>query len=248
MAERPPRHLAEPARRFGLSPLQQLFLAAMLSLAALTAVITLLTRDTGSGRPPAGPATTQAQAAASTTATTAPAAATTTAPATTGPATAGPATRPIRPTPGNLLADGDFERNLAGWAPLGGAKLARVEGGASGRWAAAATPDPARGRPAGLVRWGAATTRADTTYETTLWVRAPAGGQVVLALRELAGGREVSADQAGYTLPAGRWRQLAVEHRTASPGSSLSVEVVGQDLPGGGRLLVDSVDLQTEDE
>ena len=242
MAERAPRHLAEPAKRFGLSPLQRLFLVAMLSLAALTAVIALLTRDTGGGRRAAGPATTQAQAAATTTG---PA---TTAPATTGPATTAPATRPIRPTPGNLLADGDFERDLAGWAPLGGAKLRRVEGGSSGRWAVAATPDPDQGRPAGLVRRGAATTRADTTYEAVLWVRAPVGGQVVLALRELVGGREVSADQAGYSLPAGRWRQLAVEHRTASPGSSLSVEVVGQDLPGGGRLLVDSVDLQTEDE
>jgi Flp pilus assembly protein CpaB len=228
MAERAPRHLAEPAKRFGLSPLQQLFLVAMLGLAAITAVTALLTRDPGTGRPAVGPATTRAQAAATT-------------------ATTAPATRPVRPTPGNLLAGGDFERDLAGWTPLGGAKLERVEGGASGRWAAAVTPGPAQGRP-GLVRRDAATTRADTTYEAVLWVQAPAGGQVVLALRELAGGREVSADQAGYTLPGGSWRQLAVEHHTASPGSSLSLEVVGQSLPGGGRLLVDSVDLQTEDK
>jgi hypothetical protein len=237
MAERAPRHLAEPARRFGLSPLQQLFLVAMLSLAAITAVIALLTRDPATGRRAAGPATTTA--AATTAATPAPAAATTTAPASTASA--------VRPTPGNLLADGDFERDLAGWAPLGGARLQRVAGGTSGRWAVAATLGPAQGRP-GLVRRGAATARADTTYEAALWVQAPAGGQVVLALRELVGGREVSADQAGYSLPAGRWRQLAVEHHTASPGSSLSLEVVGQSLPGDGRLLVDSVDLQTEDE
>jgi hypothetical protein len=240
MAERPPRHLAEPAKRFGLSPLQRLFLVAMVSLAAITAVIGLLARDPGSGRRAAGPAATQARPA--TTATTAPAPSTTTAPAATG-----PATRPIRPTPGNLLADGDFERGLAGWTPTGRAKLERVEGGTSGRWAAAATPGPAPGGW-GLVRRGAATTRADTTYEAALWVRAPAGGQVVLALRELAGGREVSADEAGYTLPGGRWRQLAVEHRAVAPGSSLSLEVVGQRLPGGGRLLVDSVDLRAEDE
>ena len=226
MAERAPRHLAEPAKRFGLSPLQQLFLVAMLGLAAITAVTALLTRDPGTGRPAAGPATTRAQAAATT-------------------ATTTPATRPIHPTPGNLLADGDFERDLAGWTPLGGAKLERVEGGASGRWAAAVTPGPAQGRP-GLVRRGAATTRADTTYEAVLWVQAPDGGQVVLALRELADEREVSADQAGYTLPGGQWGQLAVEHHTASPGSSLSLEVLAQNLPGEGRLLVDSVDLQTE--
>ena len=236
MADSTPRHLAEPSRRFGLSPLQRLFLVAMLGLAAITVVIGLLTRDAGTGGgQAAGPATTRAQAA-----TTAPS-------ATTGPATTSPAaTRPIRPTPGNLLADGDFERDLAGWAPSGGGKVERVEGGTSGRWAVAVTPGPSQDGQAGMVRRDAATSRADTTYEAIFWVKAPGGGQVVLALRELAGGREVSADQAGYTLPGSGWQQLAVEHHTAAPGSSLALEVVAHDLPGDGRLLVDSVDLQTE--
>jgi hypothetical protein len=238
MADSPPRHLAEPPRRFGLSPLQQLFLVAMLSLAAVSAVLALLTRDTGTGsRRAAGPATTGAQAPTTAAATTTTAAATT--------ATTAPEARPIRPTPGNLLADGDFERDLAGWAPLAGAKVERVQGGASGRWAAALSGGP--GGQAGMVRRGAATAKAATTYEATVWVRAPGGGgQVVLALRELTGGREVSADQAGYTLDGAGWQQLAVEHRTRAPGSSLALEVVGRDLAGDGRLLVDGIDLQTE--
>ncbi|HET9557306.1 MAG TPA: hypothetical protein VFS70_09215, partial [Actinomycetota bacterium] len=96
-------------------------------------------------------------------------------------------------------------------------------------------------------RRGAATAKEGATYEAVFWVRAPdGGGPVVLALRELAGGREVSADEAGYTLPGSGWQQLAVEHHTAAPGSSLALEVVANDLPGDGRLLVDSVDLQTE--
>jgi Carbohydrate binding domain len=230
-----PRHLAEPSRRFGLSPLQRLFLVSLLSLAAVTAVIALLTRDGGPERAP-GPATTRAQAAATSTT----AAATTTTAATTS------TTRPLRPTPGNLLADGDFERDLGGWAPLGGAEVERVEGGASGRWAVAVTPGSSEDGRAGMVRRDAATAKADTTYEAIFWVQAPAGGQVVLALRELAGGREVSADQAGYRLAPGQWQQLAVEHHTAAPGSSLALEVVAPDLPGDGRLLVDGVDLQTE--
>ena len=231
MDARAPRHLAEPPKRFGLSPLQRVFLAALLGLAAITAVIALLTRDAGNGgRRAAAPATTRAQAATT---------------ATTAPASTGPATRPVRPTPGNLLADGDFERDLAGWAPLGGAGVERVEGGASGRWSAAVTPGgPGAARP-GMVRRDAATTEAGTTYEAVFWVKAPEGGQVVLALRELDGGREVSADQAGYALDSDRWQQLAVEHRTAVPGSKLALEVVGHDL-GSGRLLVDGVDLQTE--
>jgi hypothetical protein len=233
MADGAPRHLADPRKRFGLSPLQGLFLVALLALAAITAVIALLGRDAGTGsRPAAGP-TTRAQAT------------TTAAPTTT--TTATPTTQPLRPTPGNLLPDGDFERDLAGWTPLGGAEVERVEGGASGRWAAAVGPGRSGDGQAGMVRRGAATTRADTTYEAIFWVRAPdGGGQVVLALRELAGGREVSADQAGYTVDGADWQQLAVEHVTRSPGSSLVLEVVGHDLAGDGRLLVDAVDLQTE--
>jgi hypothetical protein len=221
MADGAPRHLAEPRKRFGLSPLQQLFLVALLALAGITAVIALLSRDAGTGsRPAAAPATTT---------------------------TATPTTRPLRPTPGNLLPDGDFERDLAGWTPLGGAEVERVEGGASGRWAAAVGPGRSGDGQAGMVRREAATTRAGTTYEAIFWVRAPdGGGQVVLALRELAGGREVSADQAGYTLEGDGWQQLAVEHLTRAPGSSLALEVVGRDLAGDGRLLVDAVDLQTE--
>jgi hypothetical protein len=236
MADSPPRHLAEPPKRFGLSPLQLLFLVAMVGLAVLTAGIALLTRDPEGGRRAAAPATTRSPAAATTT--TGPASATTTSSA--------PAARPIRPTPGNLLADGDFEHDLAGFAPLAGTRARRVEGGVSGRWAAAVE---AGGGQAGLVRRGAATSRAGTTYEGVVWVRAPGGGgQVLLALRELAGGREVGADQAGYTLEGAGWHQLAVEHLTRVPGSSLALEVAGRDLAGDGRLLVDAVDLQTETE
>jgi hypothetical protein len=226
MADGAPRHLAQPPRRFGLSPLQRLFLVAVLGLAAVTTVVALLSRDTGGGQRPAGPASTRARAAATT--------------------ASAPAARPTRPTPGNLLADGDFEHGLAGWAPLGGARVERVRGGASGRWAAAATA-PAGGGRAGLLRRAAATARAGTTYEALVWVRSPGGvGQVVLALRELVGGREVSADEAGYALDGDAWHQLAVEHLARTPGSSLALEVVGHDLADDGRLLVDAVDLQTE--
>jgi hypothetical protein len=56
----------------------------------------------------------------------------------------------------------------------------------------------------------------------------------------------VSSEEAGYTLPGAGWQQLAVEHQTRVPGSNLAVEISGLDLPTGGRLLVDGVDLQVE--
>jgi Carbohydrate binding domain len=233
MAGSPPKHLARPPRRFGLSPLQQLFLLALVTLAAITALLAVATRDPGTGRPAAAPPTSRTPA--------------TTAPATSTTAGGAPAAQPIQPTPGNLLAGGDFEGDLAGWAPLDGAKVERVQGGASGRWAVAVSAGASPDGQAGMVRRAAATARAGTTYEASFWVRAPGGGgQVVLALRELAGGREVSADEAGYTLDGDGWHQLAVEHHTRAPGSSLALEVVGRDLAGDRRLLVDLADLQTE--
>jgi hypothetical protein len=233
---RSPRHLAEPPKRFGLSHLQLVFLIALVTLAVVTAAIGLAARD--GGPPEAAPASTRAQATSTTPASTTAAGTTT--------VTSVPAARPIRPTPGNLLPDGDFERDLAGWAALGDAGVERVQGGTSGRWAVAVAPGGSGDGSPGLARSGTTTTRAGTTYEASFWVRAAAGRQVLLALRERAGDQVVSSDEAGYTLPDANWQQLAVEHHTGVPGSSLAVEILGLNLPPGDRLLVDAVDLQVE--
>ncbi len=42
--------------------------------------------------------------------------------------------RPVQRTPGNLLANGDFELDLSGWRPTGGAQVDRVAVGHSGAW------------------------------------------------------------------------------------------------------------------
>jgi hypothetical protein len=224
--DRSPRHLAEPPKRFGLSHLQLVFLAALIALAVVMAGIGLATRDGTTGGPRRGASATTATGAGAT--------------------TAPPAPRPTRPTPGNLLAGGDFERDLTGWTPLGGATLERVEDGVSGRWALAVTPGgPGDGAP-GLGRTGITTARADTTYEAIVWVRATAGRQVLLTLREQAGDRMISSDEAGYTLPDAGWQEVAVEHHTRAPGSTLALEVVALNLPPDGRLLVDAVALLVE--
>jgi hypothetical protein len=235
MAARSPRHLADRPRRTGVS-LRVVFLAALLSLALVTAIIALATREAGdAGRRPPTPATSPPRGGA----TTPPTAAATT-------AAAAPTTRP---TPGNLLQGADFERDLAGWTPLGGARLERVEGGTSGRWAVAVQPgEPASGLDIpGLARRDLASAEAGTIYEASVWVRTTVpGGQVVLALHEEAGGRVASSDTAAYGLPDDGWRQLAVEHRARVAGSSLVLEITGADLAGDSRLLVDLVDVQTE--
>jgi hypothetical protein len=232
MAARRPRHLAErPLRLVGSRP-QIVFLAALLSIALVTVAVALVTRGEAPAPPGAAPATT-AQGGRGGGATT----------------TTAAAGAQVRPTPGNLLQGADFERDLAGWAPLGGARLQRVEGGTSGRWAVAVAPGDAGGGPAGpgLIKRGVASARAGTTYEASVWVRATVpDAQVVLALHEETGGRVASSDTAAYGLPDGGWRQLAVEHRARVAGSSLVLEITGVDLGGDGRLLVDLVDVQVE--
>jgi hypothetical protein len=232
MAARPPRHLAERPVRSGRPRPQVVFLAALLSIAVVTVALALALDDDRPARRGAAPATTLPAGRG-------PAATTTTA----------AAGGQIRPTPGNLLQGADFERDLAGWAPLGGARLQRVGGGMSGRWAVAVVPgDAAAGAVGpGLARRGLVSARPGTTYEASVWVRATvADAQVVLALHEEAGGQVASSDTAAYGLPDDRWRQLAVEHRARVPGSSLALEITGVGLAGDGRLLVDLVDVQVE--
>jgi hypothetical protein len=230
MAARPPRHLAERPLRLGGSRPQLVFLAALLSIALVTVAVALVTR--GEAPPGAAPATT-AQGGRGGGATT----------------TTAAAGAQVRPTPGNLLQGADFERDLAGWTPLGGARLERVEGGTSGRWAVAVQPGEGADGPAapGLAIRELASAKAGTVYEASVWVRATVpGGQVVLALHEERGGRAASSDTAAYGLPDDDWRQLAVEHRARVGGSSLALEITGANLPGEGRLLVDLVDVQVE--
>jgi hypothetical protein len=236
MAARSPRHLADRPRRTGVS-LRVVFLAALGSLALVTAIVALATGEAGdAGRDAATPATTGPPRGGAATPTTAA-------------ATTAPAAPTTRPTPGNLLQGSDFERDLAGWTPLGGATLERVEGGTSGRWAVAVQPgEPASGADApGLARRDLTSATAGTVYEASVWVRATVpGGQVVLALLEEAGGRVASSDTAAYGLPDDGWQQLAVEHRARVAGANLALEITGADLAGDGRLLVDLVDLQVE--
>jgi hypothetical protein len=231
MAARPPRHLAEPPLRLGGLRPQVVFVAALLSIALVTVVIALVTRDQAPAPRRAAPATTAPGGrGGATTPTTA------------------PAGGQIRPTPGNLLQGADFERDLAGWAPLGGTRLQRVEGGTSGRWAVAVAAGETAPGPTGpgLVKRGVASARAGTTYEASVWVRSTVSdAQVILALHEETGDRVAASDTAAYGLPDDGWRQLAVEHRARVAGSSLVLEITGLDL-GDGRLLVDLVDVQVE--
>jgi hypothetical protein len=177
---------------------------------------------------------------------------TTSPPATSAPPTTG-APRPVQPTPGNLLANGDFERGLAGWEPVGG-RIDRVGIGHSGRWSLrlrdGGTPSPSGGAAGEPVARSTQTVQgqAGESYEASAWVRATRPGtEAILKLRELGGAGE-SADTIGVTLVDADWHEVAVIHQAHAGGGRLTVEAAAGNLQPGDGLLLDQISLTRSDE
>ena len=171
------------------------------------------------------------------------------APAATAPPGAGSDTtvttpaQPIRPVPGNLLANGDFEQGLGDWSTLGGARLERVAVAHSGAWSVRMAPvrsvAPAR---LGIVSAVPGQARQGRTYRGGAWVRASRPGtEVTLVLRERTGDGQSSADVLGVNLPDGGWHEVAVVHQFHVAGARLSLELTSGNLGAGDVILVDEV-------
>ncbi|HEX9342309.1 MAG TPA: hypothetical protein VF995_01665 [Actinomycetota bacterium] len=240
MGTPPPRHLAHPQGRSGLSRRQRATAGVALAVTVAVALAAVaLTRVPGSG--PARHASPRSR----------PGAAAGTAPGT------GDTFPPMVAMPGNLLDNGDVEGGLSGWSPLGGAALARRSPGHSGRWALAfgvpgstTSPAPAPGAAGAApgVRFADVTTsQAGRTYQATAWVRADRPGTTVaFALRELPAQRSApaSADVLSLTLPAdGSWRQIAVVHQARMPGARVVLDLAATRLPGG-QVIADQLDVE----
>jgi hypothetical protein len=249
---RPPRHLAPRRRLLGV---RRRVVAAVGAAVAVAVGATLLAlavngpsaRGPSAGRPPSASPTAPTAPTASSAAG-APTTAGGTAPSerrgdttTTGPV------QQLRPVPGNLLANGDFEGGLSGWVALGGARIERVAVAHSGAWALRIEPaiEPAGGgAPA---RLGIASpleieARQGHTYHGSAWVRASRPGtEVALTLREQADDGRSSADVIGVSLQDGEWHQVAVVHQLHVAGARLSLELSGGNLRAGDLILVDEL-------
>jgi hypothetical protein len=229
MSAVPPRHLAP--RRSGLGPRRRLLAvgAAVVVLAAGAVTIAVAVGAGGPARHGAPPGTSRAPGASR-------------APGTSGAPSASPAP-PVRALPGNLLANGDFERGLSGWGALGGARLDRVALAHSGAWAARVRParDGTAERP-GIALPLDPRILQGRTYQGSAWVRASRPGtEATLALREYGGDGQPSADVIGVSLQDSQWHEVAVVHQAHLAGARLALELTGGDLGAGELLLVDDV-------
>ena len=156
--------------------------------------------------------------------------------------------RPVQRTPGNLLANGDFELDLSGWRPTGGAQVDRVAVGHSGAWSVRiraggpATQATTPGAEPGVLAAQAVQGGTGRSYEASAWVRATSPGtEAILKLREL-GGEGDSADVIGVTLVDAGWHEVAVVHEVQA-GGRLTVEAMAGNLRPGEAFLVDQVSI-----
>jgi hypothetical protein len=135
-----------------------------------------------------------------------------------------------------------FEADLAGWRPIGKARIQRDPGARQGRWAARFTGSGSADQ--GMALPAALRCKKGRTYAASIWVRADRPGTLVeVNLLEVVGGRRYATDSVGAVLESGDWQRVEVTHLGHRPRTTLAVEVV---LPRGSSrasVLVDELEV-----
>lgn len=136
----------------------------------------------------------------------------------------------------------DFEAGLAGWRPIGAARIQRDPQARQGQWAARFTGSGPGDQ--GMALLAALRCKPGKTYAASVWVRANRPGTLVeVNLLEVVRGRRYATDTMGAVLESGDWQRVEVTHQAHRPGATLAFEVV---LPRGSpraSVLVDELEL-----
>ena len=133
------------------------------------------------------------------------------------------------PQTGNLVGNPDFEADTAGWSTTGsgnGVTLTRAPSAHTGSWAAHVVNGSTGTRKCVLndtPDW--VTTTQPGTYTASLWVRAESPGATIkITLKEMVGATVVRSRIFSAALTT-TWKLIAVTETTASPGSTLDLQV-----------------------
>jgi len=148
---------------------------------------------------------------------------------------------PRTSNPASMIRVG-FEAGLAGWRPIGAARIQRDPGARRGRWAARFTGSGSADQ--GMALPAALRCKLGKAYAASVWVRADRPGTLVeVNLLEVVGGKRYATDSIGAVLEPGDWQRVEVAHLAHRPGATLAVEVV---LPRGSppaSVLVDELEV-----
>ena len=135
-----------------------------------------------------------------------------------------------------------FEGGLAGWRPIGAARIQRDPQAQHGQWAARLTGSGPGDQ--GMALPAALRCTPGRTYAASVWVRADRPGTLVeVNLLEVVAGRRYATDTVGAVLEGGDWQRVEVTHQAHRPGATLAFEVV---LPRGSppaSVLVDELEV-----
>jgi hypothetical protein len=135
----------------------------------------------------------------------------------------------------------DFETGLAGWRPIGPARIQRDPRAHRGQWAArfdgTGTTDQGIALPAVLRG------QPGRSYAATVWVWTNRPGTLLgVNLLESVAGRRYATDTVG-TILGGGWQRVEVAHLAHRPGATLAFEVL---LPRGSAqasILIDDLEV-----
>jgi hypothetical protein len=149
--------------------------------------------------------------------------------------------KPRTSNPASVIRVG-FEADLAGWRPIGAARIERDPGARRGRWAARFTGSGSADQ--GMALPAVLRCKPGKSYAASVWVRADRPGILVEGnLLEVVGGRRYATDSVGAVLESGGWQRVEVAHLAHRPGASLGFEIV---LPRGSpraSVLVDELEV-----
>ncbi len=144
----------------------------------------------------------------------------------------------------NLVRDGSFETSTAAWTPIGGATLARIEGGYDGAFALQLVgPDTtgefgANDSPNTV----AATPAAGLRYRFSAYVMKPAGrAHVELRAREYSNRLRTQTVTTGPITPDGVWRYLQCEIVSFAPGATIDFQIIATGFEPGVDVRFDQV-------
>lgn len=148
-------------------------------------------------------------------------------------------------TGGNLVVNGTFDDDLAGWTTTGSAELGRSPAAHGGSHAAVLSTREA-GRDVLLDDSPdiVAALQQGPTYDVHGWVRTDApvlAGEV--RVRQLDGEREVAAWAGSFSLTDEAWTPVTFSFSAQTPGTSLDLSVLGRRLGTSQRLYVDDLSL-----
>jgi Carbohydrate binding domain len=135
-----------------------------------------------------------------------------------------------------------FEADLAGWRPIGAARIQRDPEARRGRWAARFTGSGSADQ--GMALPAVLRCKPGKTYAASIWVRADRPGTLVeVNLLEVVGGRRYATDSVGAVLGSGDWQRVEVTHLAHRPGATLAFEVLLRRGSPRASILVDDLEV-----